>query len=423
MDIMYDSNFLDEFRHPSTKILGSRTRRLEGKRVLLGITGSVAAFLSPQIARGLIREGATVIPVMSEAGLNLIGKDLMWWATGVEPITKITGKIEHVAVAGVMNKPVDMMLIAPCTTNTVAKLAAGIADTPVTLVASSLMGKGVKVQLLVVGHEDLFNSPGVKESIDKLEQRGVCFIRPKVEEGKAKVPPMDELLHHILAELTPKYLKDRRVIITGGPTKEYIDNVRFVTNGASGKSAIFLAQEAMLHGADVSLIIGESQIPVPDYLSPIRIKSTNEMRDVTLKEMEKSENPVVILSAAMADFRPDKIRKGKTKSTDSFSIKLMPTEKLSDEVKKRRKNAILVVYKAEWGVTKEVLIERAMTKMKKTDADMAIANDLSVEGAGFGTDTNKVLFVRRDGKIREVQGLKSKIAYEIINEIYRKFIK
>jgi len=125
----------------------------------------------------------------------------------------------------------------------------------------------------------------------------------------------------------------------------------------------------------------------------------------------------------MADFRPDKIRKGKTKSTDSFPIKLMPTEKLSDEVKKRRKNAILVVYKAEWGVTKEVLIERAMTKMEKTDADMAIANDLSVEGAGFGTDTNKVLFVRRDGKIREVQGLKSKIAYEIINEIYRKFIK
>ncbi len=420
---MYDSNFLDDFRHPSTKILGSKTRRLEGKRVVLGITGSVAAFLAPQIARELIREGATVIPVISEAGLTMVGKDLMWWATGVEPITKVTGKLEHISMAGVMNKPVDLMLVAPCTTNTVAKLAAGIADTPVTLIASSLMGKGVKTQVLVVGHEDLFRSPAVQEAIEKLETRGVSFIRPVVEEGKAKVPPIDELVYHVLYQLTPKYFEGRRVVITGGPTKEFIDNVRFVTNGASGKSAIYLAQEAMLHGADVSLVLGDIQTPVPSFLSPIRVKSTNEMRDTTLREIEKADDPVVILSAAMADFRPDKVRKGKTKSTDSFSIKLIPTEKLSDEVKKRRKGSILVVYKAEWGVTREELIRRAREKMEKTDADMAVANDLSVEGAGFGTDTNKVLFVRRDGKVREVTGLKSKIAYEIVTEIYRKFIR
>ena len=113
---MHKSRFETNFIHPSTKILASRSTRLSGKKIVLGVTGSVAAFLAPQISRELIREGATVIPVLSTDALSLIGKNLMWWATGIEPITKITGKIEHISLSGIMNKPADLMLIAPCTT-------------------------------------------------------------------------------------------------------------------------------------------------------------------------------------------------------------------------------------------------------------------------------------------------------------------
>lgn len=420
---MYDNNFLDEFRHPSTKILGSRTNRLEGKRIVLAVTGSVAAFLTPQIARELIREGATVIPVMTKDGEKMIGKNLMWWATGVEPITEITGNLEHIYLAGVMNKPADLMLIAPSTTNTVAKIATGVADTTVSLIASTLLGKGVPLQILAVAHEDLINSPTIVEATEKLKARGVHFIEPNREEGKAKVPPIDDVVFQVLQLLTPKYFEGRKIVITGGPTKEFIDNVRFVTNGASGKSAIALAREAMLHGADVSLILGDVYTPIPSFLNPIRVISTNEMRERTLEEIKGADAPFVILSAAMADFSPDQIREGKTKSTKEFSIKLVPTEKLSDDVKKVNKSSILVVYKAEWGVSKEVLIERAQEKMEKTDADLAIANDLSLKDGGFATDTNTVLLIRRDGKVRTIKDLKTNIAYEIILHLNRKFIR
>jgi phosphopantothenoylcysteine decarboxylase / phosphopantothenate---cysteine ligase len=420
---MYDNNFLDEFRHPSTKILGSRTNRLEGKTIVLGVTGSIAAFLSPQIARELIREGATVIPVLSKDGAQLVGKNLLWWATGVEPIMEVTGRLEHIYLAGVMNKPADLMLIAPCTTNTVAKISAGIADTPVTLIASTFLGKGIPLQILTVGHEDLYNSPTVMEATDKLKSRGVTFIEPNQQEGKAKVPPIDDVIFQVLQILTPKLLRDRKVVITGGPTREYIDNVRFITNGASGKSAMALAREAMLHGADVKLIIGDVQTTIPSYLRPIKVESSNEMQERTLKEIENVDKPIVILTAAMADFMPDKMKEGKTKSNQSFDVKLIPTEKLSDFIKTKNNSSIFVVYKAEWGVSREVLIERAMKKMKEVDADFAIANDLSEEGAGFGTDTNHVLLVRPDGKVRYMKGLKTYIAYEIVIHLYKKYVK
>lgn len=422
---MYDFNFLDEFRHPSTKILGTRSQRLEGKRIVLGITGSVAAFLSPQIARELIREGATVIPVMSAAALTMIGKDLMWWATGVEPITKVTGNLEHIYLAGVMNKPADLLLIAPCTTNTAAKLAAGIADTPVSLIASSLIGKGIPTQLLTVAHEDLINSPAIDDALAKLQSRGVYLIESIREEGKAKVPPIDQVIFEVLNILTPKKLKNKHVIITGGANREYIDNVRFITNGASGKSALALAKEAALHGAQVSLVLGEMQIPIPHYLAKtlVQVSSANEMQKAVLEILKEKQESLVFLSAAMADFQPEQQLKGKIKSDKGFSINLVATEKLSDQVKQIAPNSLLVVYKAEWDVSKEVLIERAREKMKKTSADLAIANDLAPADAGFATDTNNVLIIRKDGKVRNIKGLKSTIALEIIDLIIRKLLK
>ncbi len=415
--------YISHFNHPSLRILSSISNRLEDKTIVFGITGSVASYLAPALARELIRRGARVIPVMTEAALTMVGKDLMWWATGVEPITRITGALEHIAFSGVMNNPVDLMLIFPATTNTVAKLASGIADTPVTLIASSLQGAKVPIQIMCVAHQDLVNADAVQTSLDTLRSRGFHIIDPIYEEGKAKVPPIDDVVFEVVNLLTPKLLSGKKVVITGGPTREYIDNVRFVTNPASGKTAVALALEAMLLGAKVSLILGPTNLPIPRILEPMRVVSAKEMLDVLLDQITTPTQTIVILSAAVADFTPLKREEGKIKSDKSLSLKLQPTEKISDHVKKVNEDAILVVYKAEWGVSRTELITRAKEKMKKVNADLAVANDLSIEGAGFESDTNHVLLIRKDGKIRELEGLKSMIAYEIFLFITRNLIK
>ena len=171
--------------HPSRKIYKSYSDILKGKRIIFGITGSVAAYKSPEIARELIRHGAEIIPVMTKDGEKMIGKNLIWWATGVEPITAISGDLEHISLAGVMNEPADMMIIIPSTTNTIAKLANGITDNAVSLIANSIMGKGIPLMVLCVAHIDLINSPANKKNLERLRDWGVKIIEPVVDEGKA----------------------------------------------------------------------------------------------------------------------------------------------------------------------------------------------------------------------------------------------
>ncbi|MHA2029789.1 MAG: flavoprotein, partial [Candidatus Kariarchaeaceae archaeon] len=177
--------------HPSTKIQSSYSNRLNGKRILLGITGSIASFLSPKLARELMRHGADVIPIMTKSALTMVGKDLLWWATGNEPIIEVTGNLEHIQFAGVMNKPADLMIIMPCTTNTAAKLAGGISDTSVTLIATTIRGKDIPIIIMCVAHEDLIKSPPVQESLIKLKESGIVVLDPIIEEGKAKVPDIE----------------------------------------------------------------------------------------------------------------------------------------------------------------------------------------------------------------------------------------
>lgn len=397
--------------HPSKRIRATDSQKLMGKNILLGITGSVASFLSPKIARELIRQGANVIPVMTNDSQKMIGKDLMWWATGNEPITKITGDLEHIRVAGVMNEPVDLMLIAPCTTNTVGKLAMGIADTPVTLIASSLAGKKVPIILLPVAHEDLINSPAINHAMELLAGFGYDVIEPKREEGKAKVPEISDIVFEVMSILTEKTL-DRRVIITGGATREYIDNVRFISNSASGRTSIELAKESRLRGADVTLVLAPTSLSVPEAIETEMVTSSQEMADTILDLLEESPDAIVILTSAMADYTPKERVSGKIKSGSTLKLDLIPTVKLSDIVKKKYPQSTLILFKAEWDIDKEELINRAKVKMENCLADMIIANDLSHPGAGFQTVTNHVFILTKHGII-EFKSLKSELSAKI----------
>ncbi|MFV2016753.1 MAG: bifunctional phosphopantothenoylcysteine decarboxylase/phosphopantothenate--cysteine ligase CoaBC, partial [Candidatus Heimdallarchaeota archaeon] len=326
-----------ENQHPSSKIHSSYSDRLEGKQILLGITGSIASFLSPTLARELMRHGANVFPVMTKSALTMVGKDLMWWATGNEPIIDVTGNLEHIRYAGVMNKPADLMLIMPCTTNTAAKLASGISDTSVTLIANTIRGRNIPIMVMCVAHEDLIKSPPVQESLSKLTNSGIKILSPVLEEGKAKVPDIKDIVMSVFQILESKEYIGKNFIITAGPTREYIDDVRFISNPSSGKTGIELAKEAMYHGATVDLVLGPTQLKAPHRVNLHNVISSKDMTKKCLELLHTNPSSFVILSAAMADFTLDK-KSGKIKSGDNLELTLKPTAKLSSQIKKEFPN-------------------------------------------------------------------------------------
>ena len=405
----------DGFVHPSMRIKSTYSKLLEGKRIGLGITASVAAFLSPEIARKLIRHGAEVIPIMTENSLTMVGKDLMWWATGVEPIIQVTGNLEHISMAGVMNKPLDLMIIAPCTTNTLAKISNGIADTSVTLIASSLSGKGIPMLILAVAHQDLINSPPIQKAITVLRESGVNFIEPIYEEGKAKVPDIDDIIFEIFEIIREKDMTNTSVIVTGGPTRSYLDNVRYITNSSSGKTGIELAKNAHIRGAKTNLVLGPTKLIVPRKIGTSRVNTSQEMANEVIQLLEAEPQSMVILSAAMADYKIKEKIEGKIKSGDELKLELVPTIKLSDLIKDKYPKSRLVLFKAEWNVSRDDLVESAKNKLIHCNADFIVANDLSEEDAGFETETNRVLVIDKSGIIKELFSSKFELSEELFN--------
>ncbi|MHA2274575.1 MAG: bifunctional phosphopantothenoylcysteine decarboxylase/phosphopantothenate--cysteine ligase CoaBC, partial [Candidatus Kariarchaeaceae archaeon] len=373
-------------------------------------------FLSPKLARELMRHGADVIPIMTKSALTMVGKDLLWWATGNEPIIEVTGNLEHIQFAGVMNKPADLMIIMPCTTNTAAKLAGGISDTSVTLIATTIRGKDIPIIIMCVAHEDLIKSPPVQESLIKLKESGIVVLDPIIEEGKAKVPDIEDIMFAIFHQLEPKSLKEKNVIITAGPTQEFIDEVRFISNPSTGKTGIELAKVAYWQGANVQLVLGPTTLNPPREISVDHVISSEEMTNKTIEMLEKNPDSIVILSSAMADFTMNR-QEGKIKSGQSLQIDLFATAKLSNQIKSKFPNCFLILYKAEAGLSREDLIKSAQDKVQKDDAEMIIANDVSNSSYGFGSNKNQVIIISKDGEINDITDTKINIAMEIITQV------
>jgi phosphopantothenoylcysteine decarboxylase/phosphopantothenate--cysteine ligase len=217
--------------HTSKEIIGTKSNLLKGQKVVLCITGSVAAIKSPEIARELMRLGAEVFPVMSKNSLQILHPHLMEWATGNPVITELSGKIEHVTLAGDHEHSADLILIAPSTANTISKIAMGIDDTSVTTVVSTAFGSKIPIVIVPAMHASLYNHPIVVTNIDKLKTHGVDFIGPRFEENKAKIATVDEVVAFVRDKLTTsKDLTNLTILITAGPTIEHIDPIRIITN-------------------------------------------------------------------------------------------------------------------------------------------------------------------------------------------------
>lgn len=413
--------------HPSKNIIGTKGNELKGKRIVLCISGSVAAVQCSEIARELMRHGAEVFAVMSHMAQKIIHPYLVEWATGNPVVTELTGKIEHVALMGEYQNRVDAVLVAPATANTISKIACGIDDTPVTSVVSVAFGLGIPLLIVPAMHESMYRHPIITDNIKKLQALGVEFAGPRIEEGKAKIAATEEIVEAVIRKLAAKDMVGLRVLVTAGPTIEYLDPIRVITNKSSGKMGIAVAEEAHTRGAEVTLVYGHGVVPPPVGMKALKTETTKEMHDAVLSELKSTAYDVFIAAAAAADFAPAKTyeRKVDTHTTPELELKLKSTAKIIDEVKKISQGTFLVAFKAEYKLSNYEIVESAYKRLKTSHADLMVANDVGREGVGFQMDTNEVFIIDGGKKVIHVpltskQEIARKLFDVILEKIYKK---
>jgi len=401
--------------HSSKHIIGSKNNELSGKKICLCITGSVAAVRSVELARELMRRGAEVFCVMSEAASRLIGPGLMHWATGNPVVCGLTGECEHISLCGEVPEKVDAVLIAPCTANTIGKIACGIDDTSVTTVASTALGSKIPIIVVPAMHASIYANPFVAENIGRLKKNGIIVVEPHISDGKAKLPETGEIVDECVRATRTHDLEGAKVLVTAGATREFIDDIRFISNPGTGRMGIAIAREAWLRGADVTVVAGHVEIPIPRYLNAVYVESVHEMFNEVKKRAPEVD--IVVLSASAGDFVVEKRFGGKACSERKICLELTPAPKISNEIKKWNPKAKLILFKAESGVGDAELLHIAKKKMEECAADLIVANDVKREGAGFGSETNEVLLIQKDGRTEKMRALKTEIAKKAIEYV------
>jgi phosphopantothenoylcysteine decarboxylase / phosphopantothenate---cysteine ligase len=384
--------------HPSKDITSSKGRELAGKKIALLVSSSVASFKAPEIARELMRHGADVHAVISPATEKMVGADLLEWATGNPVVSRLSGKLEHIALAGRSQGHVDLILVAPATANTIGKLANGIDDTSVTTVAATGIGSHIPVIIAPAMHEPLYDHPIVQENIVRLKKIGIEFVEPEITEGKAKIASTEKIVAAVIARLSSGHLRDlegRKVLVTAGPTVEHIDPVRVITNRSSGKMGAAIAEEVASRGADTTLFLGPGTIIPPSDVKTVRFESTSDLLEAVLGELKRSKPDLVFAAGAPSDYRPTTVseKKIKTREKTRFELELQATPKILEEIRKVSPKTFLVAFKTEHNVSTEELVDEAFRIIHEKSADLVAANDVGHEGVGFQADTNELYVV------------------------------
>jgi phosphopantothenoylcysteine decarboxylase/phosphopantothenate--cysteine ligase len=407
------------YKHPSKDIVGTKGNELKGKRIILCVTGSVAAIESPKIARSLMRHGAEVFTVMSPMSQKIIHPHLMEWATGNVVTTELTGKIEHVGLAGEHPERADLILVAPATANTISKIACGIDDTSVTSVISTAFGAHIPMIIVPAMHASMYRHPILIENIKKLQTLGLEFIGPRMAEGKAKIARTKDVIDAVTHRLTIQQdFSNLRLLITAGPTAEHIDPIRIMTNRSTGKMGVALAEEALSRGAEVTLVYGFGMATPPARANVISVETTDQMHEAVISELRSKKYDVVIATAAVADWKVKKpfARKVSTHKLNLLKLELKPTRKIIDYVKEASPNTFLVAFRAEYKIPRKDLIASASKRLLDANADLIVVNDVGKKGAGFGTETNEVLIIDKFGKVMHVpMAPKREVARQILD--------
>lgn len=386
--------------HPARRLAPARGGRLRGRRILLGVSGSIAAVRTVELARELLRRGARVRAVVTPAAQRILHPYALEYATGEPPVTELTGQVEHVDLV----EESDLLLIAPATANTLGKLAHGIDDTPVASCACVALGRGVPVVAAPAMHEPMGKNPLVAENLERLKAAGVVLVEPRMEEEALKLASEEEILLWVERLLSEPLLKGRRVLVTGGPTREAVDPIRVLTNRASGRTGVELAKEAFRLGAEVTLV-HSGRLGLPP-IRELRVDSGAEMGRAVLEELGARRYDLLVSAAAISDFVPEAAPR-KLPSDRPHALRLNPAPKMVREVRRRFPGLPVVAFKAETGMAPRALVGRARSWMREAGAAMVVANDV-LEG-GMGTEENEVWFVTRKSAVR-AKGRKEELA-------------
>jgi phosphopantothenoylcysteine decarboxylase/phosphopantothenate--cysteine ligase len=350
---------------------------------------------------------------------KIIHPYLMEWATGNVVTTELTGKIEHIALAGDHPERADLILVAPATANTISKIACGVDDTSVTSVISAAFGARIPMIVVPAMHASMYRHPILIENIKKLRTLDLEFVGPRVVEGKAKIARTGDVIDAVIRRLTIQQdFSGLRLLVTAGPTAEYIDPIRIMTNRSSGKMGVALAEEALGRGAEVTLVYGFGTSTPPARTNVISVETTDQMHEAVMSELRSKKYDVLIATAAAADWKVKKpfTRKVSTHELNSLSLELKPTRKIIDYVKKASPDTFLVAFRAEYRLSRKDLIASARKRLLEANADLIVVNDVSKEGAGFGTETNEVLIIDKERKVIHVpMAPKRDVARQILN--------
>lgn len=387
---------------------------LRNKKVLLGVTGSVAAYKAVDLARRLKDEEADVTPIMTSASLNFITPLSLGLAAGRKPLTGIfDSPLSHVnSTSGA-----ELFIVAPATANTIGKLACGIADD--VLGASYLAFQGVLL-LAPAMNSRMYLHPAVRKNLEYLKSLGAVEIPPACgtlacgEEGVGKMAPVETIVEAARFCMEEKDLSGKKIIVTAGPTREYLDPVRFLSNRSSGKMGYALARAAAMRGARVVLVSGPSALPAPFGIDKfLQVETTSEMKDAVMKNLPGVD--ILIMAAAPADFMPEKFSKNKIEKTASYNLKLKVNYDILSGAAKAGKKPVLIGFAAETGPE----TARARRKLKEKKLDMIIMNDVTAHGSGFDHDTNRAVLIRNAVSGFEELPLmtKDELAFEILDRV------
>lgn len=369
---------------------------LQGKRIVLGVTGGIAAYKAAELVRELVRRGALVRVVMTDHACEFI-RPLTFETLSGQPVStdlfrREGGRqIEHIALA----EFAELAVIAPATANLIGKLAGGIADDLLTTV---LLAATAPVLVCPAMNARMYAHAAVQENLERLQGRGCAILEPECgelacgTEGQGRLPAVAQIVEEIECLLSPKDLQGERILITAGPTQEPFDPVRYITNHSSGKMGYALAVMAKRRGAAVTLVSGPTELPAPRGVTLIPVRTASEMRDAALNHLEAAT--VVIKAAAVSDYRPTVCERTKIKKTaGQMTVCLERNPDILAEIGERKGPRIVVGFAME----SDHLPENARAKLMEKGMDFIVANDLTVPGAGFRTDTNVIRILDREG--------------------------
>lgn len=392
--------------HPADRLRGTASTTLEGRRIVLGISGSIAAVKTVELARELIRLGAEVQAVMTDAARGIVHPDSLAFATGRDVVTRLTGDVEHVTLCGEDGWG-DLLLLAPATANTLAKVAAGIDDTPVTSCASVALSH-LPILAAPAMHGTMEDNPAVQEAVGKLEAWGVGLVAPVREETKAKLADVETIAAHVERALGPGDLAGRRVLVVTGGTAEPVDDVRTLGNVATGRTGYALAEAAFRRGADVTVWAGTGTQTPPDHLPIQRFTTLDDLLELV---PEAAGFDLVLCPAALADYRPAR-NEGKVPSgRDDAAIDLEPAPKVLPEIREVCDGTV-VGFKLETDVDDAELLERAEARRKEHDLDAIVANRL----ADADPDRRRVHVLTAEDRT-EIEGPLAEVADRILTEV------